>query len=178
MPVLPKCNTTTDKRVPLAPLQSGFTLMELIAVLAILGVIAAMAAPSMQQAIIHSRIKNATITVQSTLEQARAEAFITKKPITVNLNGNSIQMTSKDASNNDVVMRSQSFGDRVTVSAQSNISGGVRFYGKTVQDSSGNALADSNTGFIICYRGSNFEKVIVSVNANNTITTTTAGACS
>ena len=55
--------------------QSGFTIIELIVVVAILGIILAIATPSFQQMIANQRISSTTSTLQSALMLARSEAL-------------------------------------------------------------------------------------------------------
>lgn len=63
--------------------QAGFTLIELIVVMAIVGVVASLAYPSFQETIRLNRIQSQTTRLMSTLMVTRSEAAKTNKPATV-----------------------------------------------------------------------------------------------
>ncbi|ATZ66212.1 GspH/FimT family pseudopilin [Acinetobacter haemolyticus] len=64
----------------------GFTLIELMVTIAVLGIIAAMAAPSMGQMLVKQNLNKSTQELISVLNNARAKAALERKEITVNLN--------------------------------------------------------------------------------------------
>ncbi|MDQ6995252.1 MAG: prepilin-type N-terminal cleavage/methylation domain-containing protein [Mariprofundaceae bacterium] len=66
-----------------ADLKKGFTLIELMAVIAIAGILATIAVPAFQEWMTHSAVNNATATVVSKLKQARNIAVAENRNITL-----------------------------------------------------------------------------------------------
>lgn len=61
----------------------GFTLIEMMIVVVILGVLATLAAPSFREYILAQRIKNAAFDLNATLTYARSEAIMRNTTVTV-----------------------------------------------------------------------------------------------
>lgn len=99
--------------------QRGFTVTELMVVVAIVGIIAAIAAPDMMEMVRRQRVKTAAFDVFAGLTMARSEAI--KRNITVQVKPNSGDWTKgftvTDA--NDRSVRTQQGWDTVTMSGPS-----------------------------------------------------------
>lgn len=98
--------------------QSGFTLIELMITIAIMGVIASLAAPSMNEQIASMRQKDATTLLENTLRQARTDAMIYRVPITVTVNNTAKTITTTSTRKNaiDVV---QNYNPKINVTTTS-----------------------------------------------------------
>ncbi|MGP5530507.1 pilus assembly FimT family protein [Psychrobacter celer] len=67
----------------------GFTLVELMVTIVVLGIVASIAAPSISKQLANQRVKSTTATLVNVLKEARAESSINKIPVTVSyINGN------------------------------------------------------------------------------------------
>lgn len=66
--------------------QQGFTLTELLVTIAVMAIIATMAAPSFSNLIASQRLNSTTRELVSTLTQARSQAVLLRREITVTLN--------------------------------------------------------------------------------------------
>lgn len=126
-PVAPRAS-----RIPgvlrIRPARGGFTLVELIAVVTVLSIIAFMAAPSFQSMIAMQRVRNAALDVSSSLVLARSEAV--KRNATVSMAASGAAWTG---------------GWTVAVGAETVRSFGP-YNGLTIAASAGNALSVGNDG--------------------------------
>lgn len=64
----------------------GFTLIELMVTIAVMGIIAAMAAPSMSKVIAKQELNKSVRDLAATLSQARSQAALLRRNVTVALN--------------------------------------------------------------------------------------------
>lgn len=68
----------------------GFTLIELMVTIAVMGIITAIAAPSFVKIIARQRLNSNTQELVSTLTKARSQAILVRQPTTVNVNGSGL----------------------------------------------------------------------------------------
>ena len=95
--------------------QSGFTVTELMVVVAIVGIIAAFAAPDMFEMIRRQRVKTATFDLFAGLTMARSEAIKRNLAVQVTPNGGDWAKGFVIMDANDRVVRAQSPFNRVTM---------------------------------------------------------------
>ncbi len=76
-------NESGKKTLTLASAQSGFSLIELLIVLVLLGIFAAIAMPNFQRLIASNRLESATDELISQLQFARSEAVVNNRLVTV-----------------------------------------------------------------------------------------------
>ena len=67
----------------------GFTLIELMVTIAVMAIIAMIAAPSMSNMVAKQRLNSTTRELANTLSQARSQAALLRKEVTVTLNSDS-----------------------------------------------------------------------------------------
>ncbi|THJ33038.1 prepilin-type N-terminal cleavage/methylation domain-containing protein [Lampropedia aestuarii] len=91
---------------------NGFTLIEAMLVVALLGILTAIALPSFQTMITNTRVTTSASELQSLLLYARSEAVFRRSSTSVTSNGSTWEVT---AANNDV-LRSFEFPNTVTLS--------------------------------------------------------------
>lgn len=170
----------------------GFTLIELVITIAIMAIIAAMAAPSMQKQIRQAKTKDAANIIEAALKDAKSQALIRQKNIKVVLTNTSTAKNLKlfnVGDNTSTATPQQTFNldKSITLTANPSTLTAVSFtpnkkayQGETVtgtlmgRDSNGAAMT---TGFSVCY-GAGSDKYTIMVDANSNIVTSKNGTCS
>ena len=76
---------------------SGFTLIELIVTIAVMGIIASIAAPNITIQLANQRVKSTTATLNNALREAKTESVIRRQAITVTID-------NKDTSSGTLVL--------------------------------------------------------------------------
>lgn len=71
------------------PLNAGFTLVELMVTVAVLGIIVSIATPSIGTQMANARIKSTAATLSNALSEAKSESVILRKSVMVNYSNNS-----------------------------------------------------------------------------------------
>ena len=170
----------------------GFTLIELVITIAIMAIIAAMAAPSMQKQIQQAKIKNSAHIIEAALKEARIQSVITQKDIKVvltdtstdrnlklfNVGDNTITATPQSTFNID---KSVTLGKLPTTLTAVSFGRDKKAYqGDTITDTTKMGQnADGSTaamGFSVCL-GSGTTKYQVTVDPNSNITSQASGSC-
>lgn len=169
----------------------GFTLIELVITIAIMAIIAAMAAPSMQRQIQQAKIKTAANDFATVFKDAKVQSVITQKSIKVVLTNTSNAKNLKlfnVGDNTSTATPQQTFNldNSITLTANPTTLRAVSFtpnkkayQGDTGtgtlmgQDSNGAAMT---TGFSVCL-GTATRKYSVNVDANGNVSTQENGIC-
>ena len=95
--------------------QSGFTVVEIMVVVAIVGIIAAIAAPNMAEMIRRQRVKTAAFDIFAALSMARSEAIKRNAPVKVRPNAGVWAKGFAVLDQNDRPLRNQSGWESLTV---------------------------------------------------------------
>lgn len=163
--------------------EQGFTLIELVITIAIMAIIAAMAAPSMQRQIQQAKIKNSAHIIEAALKEARIQSVITQKDIKVVLTDTSTDKNLKLFNVGDNVSTSTphatfNIDKSVTLGKSPSTLTAVSFSKdkKAYQGDTITTIITSTVGFSVCL-GTGTIKYQVMVDANSNITSQTNGVC-
>ena len=122
------------------PRSRGFTLIELMVVVAIIAITAGLAAPNFRIMVANYRVRSGAEAIINGLNQARAEAVRRNTPVNFTLSGTGSGWTVNQVAT-ATVLRRRSDGESAGVTAvSSNSSNSVTFVGTGLVDSAGTQL--------------------------------------
>lgn len=105
--------------------QSGFTIIELMIVVAIAGILAVFAMPSFQDTIDNQRVRKAVSDMHLSLLQARSEAIKRNSSIVINRNGSSWVNGWTVQSGATVLRANDALSDKLTINCDTNANNAV-----------------------------------------------------
>lgn len=142
--------------------QSGFSLIELVVVIIIIGVMVAAVAPNITNSMDRQRNKQATEMLKSAFREARTESQLRRQDVEVRLDGNALTLVALGES---TPLRQFSSHQKISITATSKV---VRFKSnKSVIDPS-KASANTFSYNIVCDKDSKKQgsKVVLDNNGN------------
>ena len=156
--------------------QCGFTLIELMVTIAVLGVIVSMAAPNISQQIASQRVNNTTSILATALKQAKTESAIRRRNITMEVDSSDKTIKVKDGSNEISKYQLNSASSvKVAPAAQTEVTFTPN---QRVDFEVTNAANTTNTvTYTLCDTNTNVTPKQITVNAIANISTQTAGSC-
>ena len=174
---------------------SGFTLIEMLVVLAIMSITISIAAPSIKSQIESSQLKLAASDVDSILKQARSEALIIRTNAQVSLETDKILTATRqnrDITNGTVTTSTleanpfarRDLNENVVVTTIGNMPNQILFTSNKRATSVDGNLLQANMGYKVCYKGSATSGYVILVDALTNITLVpgsqlgTQGGCS
>lgn len=163
----------------------GFTLIELVITIAIMAIIAAMAAPSMQRQIQQAKTNDAANIIEAALKDAKSQALITQKNIKVVLTDTSTNKNLKlfyvgDDTTKTVPLATYTLDKNISIITDASNLTAVSFtpYKNAYPGDTGtrpdNTDTDSSTNFSVCY-GAGSDKYTIMVDASSNIVTSKMG---
>lgn len=153
--------------------QSGFTLIEMMVVIAIMAIIAAIAAPSVKEQMARASIIRSAGDIESAFKDARAYALIRKSNIIVTLSGRTLTV-----SDGATVLNTLTLSNKINITTENSMPTTITFtHLKTATSSSSLPAATANAGFGVCYQGVSTSKKVVQVDAMANIRTIILGNC-
>lgn len=165
--------------------EQGFTLIELVITIAIMAIIAAMAAPSMQRQIQQAKTNDAANIIEAALKDAKSQALITQKNIKVVLTDTSTNKNLKlfyvgDDTTKTVPLATYTLDKNISIITDASNLTAVSFtpYKNAYPGDTGtrpdNTDTDSSTNFSVCY-GAGSDKYTIMVDASSNIVTSKMG---
>ena len=159
----------------------GFTLIELVITIAIMAIIAAMAAPSMQKQIRQAKTKDAANIIEAALKDAKSQALIRQKNIKVVLNDTSTKKNLKlfyvgDDTTRTIPLATYTLDKNISIITNASNLTAVSFtpYKNAYPGDTGtrpdDTDTDSSTNFSVCY-GAGSDKYTIMVDASSNIVT-------
>lgn len=147
------------------PIQTGFTLIEMLVTISVLGIIASIAAPSFQNQIAKRKMEDAFNQIETCFKESRIEANITRNPVTVRFNAQTLNCATKG--NIEFASPLSVVAVRGTPSIQFNANGTVDFVGTS--------SATLEETFQICYNGYAQGSVDLTINSRGRLSRSTGG---
>ena len=168
--------------------EQGFTLIELVITIAIMAIIAAMAAPSMQKQIRQAKTKDAANIIEAALKDAKSQALIRQKNIKVVLTDTSTKKNLKlfyvgDDTTRTIPLATYTLDKNISIITNASNLTAVSFtpYKKAYPGDTGTRPDDTDTdssiNFSVCY-GAGSDKYTITVDAISNIVTSKNGTCS
>ena len=142
----------------------GFTLVELMVTIAVLGIIASIATPSISSQLANMRVKSTAATLENALKEAKAESAIRRQDVAVSYNNNNT------AEGRISVSSGQNYG----YDANSTITEAASAASVTFR---ANKTASTSMTYTICDSNADATPRQVAVNTTAVITTQAGGTC-
>lgn len=142
----------------------GFTLVELMVTIAVLGIIASIATPSISLQLANMRVKSTAATLENALKEAKAESAIRRQDVAVSYNNNNT------AEGRISVSSGQNYG----YDANSTITEAASAASVTFR---ANKTASTSMTYTICDSNADATPRQVAVNTTAVITTQAGGTC-
>ncbi len=167
---------------------AGFTLIELVITVAIIGIIAAIAAPSMQTQIQQARVKDGINVLEAAIKEARTQAIIMQRPTRLVLTNTSadkratiyfVKKATSDPDEKDEKIADYVLNKDLTITTSPALTA-ISFSANKKAFQGQNA--DKNDGvlngkFSVCYGGATVNKYSVAIDANSNINSGKDGSC-
>lgn len=166
--------------------QTGFTLLELLIVITIIGIITAFAYPSMQQQIAKMRVKDAVNMAEVTFKQARSDALVARAEVNTAINTVAKTLTVIQMQNSVASTQTVSFNPQIKITPINNMPTDVTFTPtkralnklnntpmKAVDESNPNTLI----GYEFCYNNISTEKYVITIDALTNVKVIVSGVC-
>ena len=164
---------------------AGFTLIELVITVAIIGIIAAIAAPSMQTQIQQARVKDGINVLETAIKEARTQAIIMQRPTRLVLTNTSadkratIYFVKKATSDPDEKIADYVLNKDLTITTSPALTA-ISFSANKKAFQGQNADTKDgvmNGKFSVCYGGATVNKYSVAIDANSNINSGKDGSC-
>ena len=167
---------------------AGFTLIELVITVAIIGIIAAIAAPSMQTQIQQARIKDGINVLETAIKEARTQAVIMQRPTRLVLTNTSadkratiyfVKKATSDPDEKDEKIANYVLNKDLTITTSPALTA-ISFSANKKAFQGQNADTKDgvmNGKFSVCYGGATVNKYSVAIDANSNINSGKDGSC-
>ena len=147
------------------PIQTGFTLIEMLVTISVLGIIASIAAPSFQNQIAKRKMEDAFNQIETCFKESRIEANITRSPVTVRFNAQTLNCATKG---------NIEFASPLSVVAVIGTPN-IRFNANGTEDFVGASSATLGETFRICYNDYAQGSIDLTINSRGRLSRNTGG---